>query len=557
MNNNNSAVDDETYEYKFEIEPAVIEHIEIIQNLGPEQLRSLGERRYKTKINEHKTREGNYKHSSLKQLIPKIIWRFLVCCWFYCDISLDLYTCYNYYSKSKMEYFCLTLIFIFLPILINILVLISDLMLNGSKEFTNKYLRVILVGKSGAKCSIYKKIVESILLRSISIIILFIILIILPTDCLLGFLNFTINSIKIHREKNNNNKKETNELERCIKSSQLSYDFLKFRSVSEMVYETIPQLFLQMYILFDNGLDQMSNEYHHTQYLRIISGFIGILIICVISTQFTKFIVNDYILMINDNKIKFTLFSFIIPRLISNFLFFTSLLASTIAILLTYKIVALILISIYVFIGFAFYLIDDHFKRLDSFKSIIIHVRIYSFKMFSFYESIKLINFSFSWLFIFIMSFLFFTGFHTNVFTLRIEQFKFLPKYEKIFYLNEFYIKIALLTYICISLCLTFLIENFLIKRIFLIKKEAETSHFEEESFIAQQQDPVESQRLADRTSGSYSSTNNHDHHCNNVTSRSIISSAENIQKESKFENEKVSLKFIDSEDDDDDESFS
>lgn len=157
MNNNNSAVDDETYEYKFEIEPAVIEHIEIIQNLGPEQLRSLGERRYKTKINEHKTREGNYKHSSLKQLIPKIIWRFLVCCWFYCDISLDLYTCYNYYSKSKMEYFCLTLIFIFLPILINILVLISDLMLNGSKEFTNKYLRVILVGKSGAKCSIYNK----------------------------------------------------------------------------------------------------------------------------------------------------------------------------------------------------------------------------------------------------------------------------------------------------------------------------------------------------------------------------------------------------------------
>ena len=167
-----------------------------------------------------------------------------------------------------MEYFWLTLIFIFLPILINILVLISDLMLNGSKEFTNKYLRVILVGKSGSKCSIYKKIVENIVLRSISIIILFIILIILPTDCLLGFLNFTINSIKIHREKNNNNKKETNELERCIKSSQLSYDFLKFRSVSEMVYETIPQLFLQMFILFDNGLDQMSNEYH-TQYTHL------------------------------------------------------------------------------------------------------------------------------------------------------------------------------------------------------------------------------------------------------------------------------------------------
>jgi len=79
----------------------------------------------------------------------------------------------------------------------------------------------------------------------------------------------------------------------------------------------------------------------------------------------------------------------------------------------------------------------------------------------------------------------------------------FLPKYEKTFKLNEFYIKIGFLTYICISLCLTFLIENFLIKKMF-----------------------------------------------------QLILSTEQIQIKSKFENEIESLKFIDSEGDDD-ESFS
>ena len=91
-------------------------------------------------------------------------------------------------------------------------------------------------------------------------------------------------------------------------------------------------------------------------------------------------------------------------------------------------------------------------------------------------------------------------------------------------------------------------------------KKGEEARHLEEELLIAQQGLEESQRKLADVTFGSNSSINiNHHHHRSNiVTSRSkfqLILSNEHIQKDSKFENKIASLKYIDSEDED--ESFS
>jgi hypothetical protein len=60
------------------------------------------------------------KKSSSLHLIWKIAWHLFLLLWYYLDLAIDAYTCYQFYKQSNFNYLWLTILIVSMPVVINI-----------------------------------------------------------------------------------------------------------------------------------------------------------------------------------------------------------------------------------------------------------------------------------------------------------------------------------------------------------------------------------------------------------------------------------------------------
>ncbi len=412
----------------------------------------------------------NYKlHSTIKKssifvLVLKIIWYILICLWYYMDIIVDVYTCYRFYSQSNMIYFWLTLLFILLP---NFLFSIHGFLNEFGNKWILQFVLFNLLGYGTPMVGAYLHIRDLIISHK-------------STNHLFECMHLNKDQLEISR----------NSFKRAIIKERHSLNQFKMFNLSEMIGETIPQLFLQFYVLFESGLFESNNS---IPIIRIISSTSGILVSCASSSLFVEYCYNDYIRFYLP-KLHRLDFKFILLRFITNLLFLTSLLISIITALLVAKIIVIISVLFYfICCGFYFYFIirlrikdfETYFeKKIENNLTIIFIV----FKSCFFYHDFgKLrsltnrlitkieifycyISYLIVWFFIIFWSFLFYFYFEYETFIIKIDYWYFSSRTDIIdlsYFLNNSYFKIGVFIISTSSFMIAFLMEIIIIKKLF------------------------------------------------------------------------------------------
>lgn len=210
--------------------------------------------------------DSKIKKSSIFKFYFKIILIFFLCALYYIDISVD--SVISFYKQSYWFYATSSFILIILPIILFLLGLIMN-----------------------EKISLIKIFKFSLFLVFGHIIIT---------------IKFFISSIKLNRLKNNiikdidieNTKKE---YEDNFKKCRKILHTLKTLYISELIVETIPQLFLQMFILINSGLKK---EKLDISILRMIFNFIGLILASVGSTFYIQYLYNHYVRYLLPDRLK-------------------------------------------------------------------------------------------------------------------------------------------------------------------------------------------------------------------------------------------------------------
>ena len=303
-----------------------------------------------------------------------------------------------------------------------------------------------------------------------------------------------------NKQKNTNSKLTKDQGDDYHTFLNLSYRtkiiFLDFNFISshELIFETIPQLYLQIYIMIDIGMNTSSTSY--ISIIRIIST-LSILLTSIISTSFVKIIFQHirYVFVNQSNdKTRYQIdinlksdfpslnsFTFVPIRSISNFFYFISILVSTVLALFVSKILVLSLTVIHVALGYALFVFTS--KNEDAFfiNKLLKHFFFIKFsilKLFCFFEDFGAKNFYcycyyiFVWLKIIMMASIFCFKFEIETFVVRIDFLDIIDKYEKIFYFTSEdvkYYKVFIFIFVTVTFLIAVSIE-ILLKKFFIIE---------------------------------------------------------------------------------------
>ena len=122
--------------------------------------------------------------------------------------------------------------------------------------------------------------------------------------------------------------------------------------IGQLVYETIPQFCLQLFIALQLESSGLISSDRLVESIRLILSSLGILVACGMSSVYSDFIASEIKPHVDVNQASFKKIPFLVFRFISNFLFISSRLISICVALTVSKLFVLLIISAHFLISF-------------------------------------------------------------------------------------------------------------------------------------------------------------------------------------------------------------
>ena len=185
----------------------------------------------------------------------------------------------------------------------------------------------------------------------------------------------TQNELHDRQKQNLDIKEDEKKLKTLLVKKHLKYRQIKSASMNELLFETLPQLYLQTYIYFDSYKQPISSENWYAYFdllnllsrLRIIFSVVGILFACLASARYVAFIIKE---ISTQFDAEFKLKLFILTRAYSNFLFFWSRFIAIMAALFVSKIMVAAILCAHFITIFTSFCINSYNKSRYFYEEI-------------------------------------------------------------------------------------------------------------------------------------------------------------------------------------------